>query len=70
MNTVGAKSRQQHDRQGQRDVMGTEGRGSTSSKKTDAMWWYKGDLKAKSTVNDSQVDCGVGPGLKSHVESK
>ena len=34
------------------------------------MWWYKGDLKAKSTVKDSHVDWGVGPGLKSQVESK
>lgn len=35
---------------------------STSSKKTVAMWWYKGDLNAKSTVKDSHVEWEVGPG--------
>ena len=45
-------------------------RSLTSSKNMLAMWWYRGDLNAKSTLNDSQVVEGRGPGLNSQVESR
>ncbi len=42
----------------------------TSSKNTLAMCRYSGDLKAKSTLKNSHVEPGVGPGLNSQVESR
>ena len=41
-----------------------------SSKNTEAIWLYNGDLKAKARSKFSQVVDGVGPALNSHVVSR